>query len=159
MALGAITTSDTRVSGSTDSINYIWFDVSSSASGGVVITVVNTNGSNGLVSTSVPADNINSADGSVADGTENYGLCIVAVSAVSGTLDDEGGYDGDTCAGDSETNNVQQLTSTGEILFDTNGAPITTGRAQISVNASISATTPAHDNYTDTLTFIATGTF
>jgi hypothetical protein len=159
VALGAITTSDTRVSGSTDSINYIWFDVSSSASGGVVITVVNTNGSNGLVSTSVPADNINSADGSVADGTENYGLCIVAVSAVSGTLDDEGGYDGDTCAGDSETNNVQQLTSTGEILFDTNGAPITTGRAQISVNASISATTPAHDNYTDTLTFIATGTF
>lgn len=159
VGLGAITTSDTRVSGSTDSINYIWLDVSSSASGGVVITVVNTNGSNGLVSTSVPADTINSADGSVADGTENYGLCIVAASAVSGTLDDEGGYDGDTCAGNSETNNVQQLTSTGEILFDTNGASITTGRAQISVNASISSTTPAHDNYTDTLTFIATGTF
>ncbi len=159
VALGTLTTSDTRVSGSTDSINYIWLDISSSAPGGAVITVLNANGSNGLVSTSKPTSTINSTDGSVADGTENYGLCVVSVSTSSGTLDDEGGYDGDTCAGNSETNNVQELSSSGEILLDTNGAAITAGRAQIAVNASISSVTPAHDDYTDTLIFLVTGTF
>lgn len=159
VALGTITTSDTRVSGTTDGINFIWVDLNSNASGGVVVTVANANGTNGLVSTSVPADNINSADGSVADGTEIYGLCIVATSAVTGALDDEGGYDSDTCSANNETNNVQALSTTGETIFDTNGAPIATGRGQIAVNASISGTTVAHADYTDTLTFTATGTF
>ncbi len=159
VALGTITTSDTRVSGTTDSVNFIWVDLSSNASGGVVVNVRNANGTNGLVSTSVPADNIGSADGSVADGTEIYGLCIVSTAATTGTLDDEGGYDSDTCSANNETNNVQALSTTGENIFDTNGAPISAGRGQIAVNASISGTTVAHADYTDTLTFIATGTY
>jgi len=159
VALGTITITDTRVSGATDTVNNICVDLETNASGGAVITVANANGASGLVSTSVTADDIDSSDGSVADGAENYGLCIVSTSATTGTLDDEGGYNGDTCAANSETNNVQALSTTGENIFDTNGAPITGGRGQISVNASISGITDAHADYTDTLTFIATGTF
>lgn len=157
--LGTITTSDTRVSGATDSINHICVDLDTNASGGAVVTVANANGANGMVSTSVPADNINSADGGVADGTERYGLCVVSTSATTGTLDDEGGYNADTCAANSETNGTQELSATGENIFDTNGAAVEGGRGQISVNASISTVTPAHSDYTDSLTFIATGTF
>lgn len=161
VALGTITTTDSRVSGATDTINHICVDLDTNASGGAIVTVNNANGASGLVSTSVPADDIDSSDGSIADGAENYGLCIVSTSATTGTLDDSelGGYDGDTCAANSETNNVQALSTTPETMFDTNGAPIAAGRGQIAVNASITGVQPAHTDYTDTLTFIATGTF
>lgn len=157
--LGVITNTDTRVSGATDTINLICVDLDTNASGGAVITVNNANGASGLVSTSTPADDIDSTDGSVGDNTENYGLCIVTTTAATGTFDDAGGYDGDTCAANSETNNVQALSTTPEDILDTNGAPIATGRATIAVNASIAITQQAHNDYTDALTFIATGTF
>lgn len=157
--LGLITTANSKVSGATDSVNHICIDLDTNATTGAAITVANTNGTNGLVSTSAGGDGINSTDGSITNGTENYGLCIVSTSATTGTLDDEGGYNGDTCAANSETNNVQALSTSGETIFDTNGAEITGGRGQIAVNASISTTTPAHSDYADNLTFIATGTF
>jgi hypothetical protein len=157
--LGIITTTNSKVSGATDGVNNICVDLDSNAPGGVIVIVRNANGPNGLSSTSVPSDNINSADGSIANGSENYGLCVVSTSSTTGTLDDEGGYNADTCAANSETNNVQALSTAGENIFDTNGAAVTGGRGQISVNASISTTTPAHNDYADTLTFIATGTF
>ncbi len=159
IALGSITTTDTRVSGATDTINLICVDLDTNASGGAVITIANANGTNGLASTSVPADDIDSVTGSVADNTENYGVCIVTSTATTGTLDDEGLYDGDTCAANSETNNVKTLSATAGNIFDTNGAPIAGGRGTISVQASITGVQPAHSDYTDALTFIGTGTF
>lgn len=159
VALGTISTTDTRVSGATDGINHICVDLETNATGGAVVTVANANGANGLVSTSVPSSNINSADSAVADGTEMYGLCVVSTSATTGTLDDEGEYNADTCAANSETNDTGSLSTTPETIFDTNGGAVEGGRGQISVNASISTVTPAHNDYTDTLTFIATGTF
>ncbi len=157
--LGTITTSDTRVSGTTDSINYIWMDLGTNASGGATVTVKNANGTNGLVSTSTPADNINSADGAIADGTENYGLCVVSVAQTTGTLSIASGYSGNTCAGNSELNDVEALSSTTPEAIVTSTAPLGAGRAQIAVNGAISSSTPAHSDYTDTLTFIATATF
>lgn len=157
--LGTITTSDTRVSGATDGINSICVDLDTDATGGAVVTVANANGANGLVSASVPADDIDSADSAVADGTEMYGLCVVTFSQTSGALDDEGEYNADTCAVNSETNDTSSLSTTPESIFDTNGGSVVGGRGQVSVNASISSTTPAHNDYSDTITFIATGTF
>ncbi len=157
--LGLLTTANSKVSGTTDGVNHICIDLDSNADGGVVVTVANANGANGLVSTSSGGDGINSTDGSIANGSENYGLCVVSTSATTGTLDDEGGYNGDTCAANSETNNVQALSTSGEIIFDTNGDPIEGGRGQISVNASIGNSTPAHNDYADSLIFIVTGTF
>lgn len=161
VALGTITNSDPRVSGVTDTVNNICVDLDTNAAGGAIVTVNNANGASGLVSTSVPADDIDSTDGSIAVNAENYGLCIVTSSAGTGTLDDSelGGYDADTCAANSHTNNVQALSTTPEVMFDTDGAPIATGRGQIAVNASITIAQPAHADYTDALTFIATGTF
>jgi hypothetical protein len=37
--------------------------------------------------------------------------------------------------------------------------PLSNGHAEIVVNAAISTTTPAHANYADTVTFIATSSF
>src|SRR5688572_12103749 len=158
VALGTVTTTDTRVSGSTDSVNFIWLDLDSNATAGAVVTVRNANGANGLVSTGTPADDIDSANGTMADGTENYGLCSVSESATTGTLDDVAPFDG-TCAANSETNVVGGLNGTDQTIYDTNGAAITVGRAQIAVQAAISTTTQGHSDYTDVLTFIATGTF
>lgn len=159
VALGTITTTDSRVSGTTDSINAIWIDISANAGGGVVITVQNANGGNGLVSTSTPADNINSTTGAIADGTERYGLCVISTTATTGTLSKAAPYNDGTCATNSETNDVDALTTTPTNILNTGGLPIGGGRAQIAVNGSISGTTAAHNDYTDTLTFIATGTF
>lgn len=158
VALGTITTTDTRVSGTTDSVNYIWMDLGTNASGGATVTVKNANGSNGLVSTSTPADDIGSADGTIAGGTENYGLCVVSVTQSTGTLSKASPYNSGTCAGNSETNDIQGLTTTGENIV-TSTAPLGAGRAQIAVNAAISSSTPAHTDYSDTLTFVATATF
>lgn len=159
VGLGTITVTDTRVSGATDSVNRIMMDLNTNASGGAVVTVRNANGSNGLVSTSVPADNIGSADGTMADGTENYGLCVISVTQSSGTLAKASPYDSGSCAADTETNDIQGLTTTGENIINSSGAPIAAGRAQIAVNAAISGVTVAHSDYSDTLTFVATGTF
>ncbi len=156
VALGSITTTDTRVSGSTDNINMIIAEADSNAPGGLVVTVRNTNGANGLVSTSVPADNINSADGAMVDGTENYGLCVIT-SGLTG-FSKAAPYNSGTCATNSETNDIQGLTSTGEDILSAAGA-VTSAHAEIAVQAAISATTGSHSDYTDTLTFIATGTY
>lgn len=157
VALGTITTTDTRVSGTTDSINMIIAEGDTNASGGMVVTVRNANGANGLVSTAVAADDIDSADGTMADGTENYGLCVITVG-LSGFAR-ASPYDSGACATNSETNAIQGLTSTGENILNTASAPVSAAHAEISVNAAISGTTTAHADYTDTLTFIATGTF
>ncbi len=158
VALGTITTTDTRVSGATDSVNRIMIDLDTNAASGVIVTVKNANGANGLVSTSTPADDIGSADGTIADGTENYGLCVISVTQTTGTLSKAAPYNSGSCSADTETNDIQALTTSGENIVSS-AAPLAGGRAQIAVNAAISGVTPAHTDYADTLTFIATSTF
>lgn len=157
VALGTVTTVDTRVSGTTDAVQMIVLEGDTSGSGGMIITVRNANGSSGLVSTSTPADNINSATGTIADGTENYGLCV-ATSGLTG-FTRATGYVSDTCAVDSETNGVRILNTTATDILNSASAPVTGGHAEVIVNAAISTSTVAHNDYADTLTFVATGTF
>lgn len=157
VALGTITTTDTRVSGSTDSVNMIIAEGDTNASGGMVVTLRNANGANGLKSTSVPGDDIGSTDGALVDGTERYGLCVITVGLVGFTIATP--YSANTCATNSETNDVEGLTTAGEDILNSGSAPLASGHAEISVGAGISGTTVAHADYADTLTFIATGTF
>lgn len=156
VAFGTITTTDTRVSGTTDSVQMIVLEADTNATSGVVVTVRDANGTNGLVSTSVSGDNINSADGTMADGTENYGLCV-ATAGLTGFAR-AAPYDSGTCSVDTETNAIQALTTAGENIVSTT-APVASAHAEVVANAAISGTTAAHDDYADTLTFIATGTF
>jgi len=157
--LGSITTTDTRVSGVTDAVNLIMLDLDTNGSGGAVVTVANANGGNGLVSSSVGGDNINSTEGAVSDGTENYGLCVDSVTQTGGTMAISAPYTANGCDEDTEGNDVDDLTTAAESIVDSSGEPVSGGRVEILVQASISGITPAHNDYTDDLTFIATGTF
>lgn len=154
--LGILSTSAvTHSDGS--SIRMIVAEGETNAAGGMVVTIMNTNGSNGLVSTSAPADNINSSTNSMSAGNENYGLCV-ATSGLTG-FSRASPYDSGTCSLGSGSNAVKVLSTSPTNILNSGGAPLSGGHAEIVVNASISTTTPAHNDYTDELTFIATGTF
>lgn len=157
VALGTITTTDTRVSGTTDGIQMVVLEGSVGGASGMTVTVRNANGTSGLVSTGTPTSNINSADGAIVDGTENYGLCVATSGLIGFTIATP--YASNTCATNSETNDVEALSSVGEDILNTAGAAMTTGHAEVIVNGAISNVTPSHTDYTDTITFIATATF
>lgn len=155
--LGVLSTSDIKASGTTDSIKMVILEADTNAGSGVVVTVANTNGANGLVSNSVGGDNINSADGAMSAGTENYGLCVIT-STLSG-FSRAAPYNSGSCATNSNTNDVQALTTSGENIVNSSSSPVYGAHAEVSVNAGVSSVTPAHTDYADTLTFIATSTF
>jgi hypothetical protein len=150
------TLSATTVTHSDNStIKSIYADGGTNSSGGMNVSVANANGANGLKSTSVPTDFIGSTSGTMAVGTANYGLCV-ATSTLSGFAR-SAGYT-TTCAANSGTNTIVGLTTTPAALL-TSSAPVASGHAEMVVNAEISNATPAHTDYTDTLTFIATASF
>jgi len=156
LGLGVLST--LAVIGSDDSsVPGIWVDLSTNASLGAIVTVSSANA--GLESTSVPADAIPS--GAVSIGSEGYGLCVASgglgvPSATAGTF--QGVNFTGTCS-DSSWTVATALTSAPQTIFNTSGAPVDGGRGQIRTTASISTVTPAHSDYSDTLTFIATATF
>lgn len=154
--LATLNISDVKNSGTTDNINMIILESTTNAPDGISVSVKNANGSNGLVSTSIPADNINSADGAMASGTENYGLCVMTAS-LSG-FSRLSPYNTGTCATNNNTNDIQGLTTSGETIVGASGI-LLNGHAEISVNASISSSTSAHSDYSDTITFVITPTF
>ncbi|MFC1638691.1 hypothetical protein ACFL26_00265 [Patescibacteria group bacterium] len=174
---GTITSTAPKVSGATDSVNHIGIDLSANATGGAVVTIQNANGTNGMVSTSSSPDNIDQGTLSSNVGTitaasdeEGYGFCVVYTNASTGTLDITGNVSGSsyyahsvgnplTCASDSETNEYAELTVAPHQFLDSAGAALDVGRAVLVGSAEIDSTTDAHDDYVDTLTFIATGTF
>jgi hypothetical protein len=154
VALGTLSSSSVKHS---DSSTVRMIVLEGESSHGIVVTVNNTNGTNGLVSASVPADNINSAAGTMAAGTENYGLCV-ATSGLTG-FSRSSPYDSGSCALASGTNAVKALSSTPASIVDSGGLALTGGHAEVVVNGAISTVIPAHTDYADTLTFIATSTY
>lgn len=155
--LGALSVSDIKSSGTTDNIKMIILEATTNAPNGIVITVRNTNGANGLVSASVPSDNIGSIDGAMSSGTENYGLCVITATLVG--FSRASPYDSGSCATNSNTNDVQGFTTGGENILNSTTSPVYDAHSEISVNAGISAVTPAHNDYADNITIIATSTF
>jgi len=159
VSFGTVTTADSRVSGDTDSVNYILLDLATNAASGASVTIQNANGLSGMVSTSTPTDAIANSDGAIADGTERYGFCVSSVTQTLGSpLTISADYLGMTCNADGETNDVEDLSTTGKSIVEVAG-PVSGGRAVIAANVSVSALTEAHDDYADTLTFVATATF
>ncbi len=151
------TLSSAAVSGSgSGGVYSIWANLSTNAGGGAVVTVQSANGDLKSASTS---DNIPSATATMANGTANYGVCIVSVTQTSGaTLTKGGSFPSTTCTHTPAGNTVSAVTTSAQSLL-TASAGINTGIAEIAVDAENSVTTPAHSDYGDTLTFIATGTF
>lgn len=155
VALGTLSTGSVTESDNS-SVNIIIAEGATNASGGMNVTVANANGTNGLVSTSTPADKISSSSGAMSAGTTRYGLCV-ATSGLTG-FTRATGYVSDTCAVASGSNSVQALSTTPTNIL-TSTAPVSSGHAAIVVNAAIDGAVPAHTDYADTLTFVATATY
>jgi hypothetical protein len=97
-------------------------------------------------------------------GTANYGLCASATrkgldattpvgvtpAAVSPFIA--------SCVENTAAGSVGALTTSAQLVWATTG-PVSNGFYNMILKAAVSATTPAHNDYADTLTFIATGTF
>jgi hypothetical protein len=139
------------------SIRMIVAEGETNAPGGMVVTVYNAGGADGLRSASIPTDKIPSTTGTMSAGTARYGLCV-ATSGLTG-FSRATGYSSDSCSLGSGTNGVRALSSTPTDILNSGGGTLSGGHAEIVVNATISPTTPSHNDYEDTLTFIATGTF
>lgn len=156
LSVSAISSSD--VGG----VNHICTKASTNAAGGVAVSVRSNNAA--LKSTSTPADTIPSATAAMAIGTANYGLC--ASNTVTGLTTTTPAGNAPTrlapfnasCAADTAAGSVGALTTSAQNVWTTVG-PVSNGFYDLVIKAAISGTTPAHNDYADTLTFVATGTF
>ena len=144
IALGTLTTASV-FTGST----HVCINVETNATNGVVVTV--TGAAAGLTSTSVPGDDIDSADATLAGGTEGYGVCstntdnFTVSSPFNGSCDDSSGHA------------VGGPTTSAQTVYSATGPVNAFG--DMLAKATISSLTVAHDDYTDSLTYIATATY
>jgi hypothetical protein len=100
----------------------------------------------------------------MAIGTANYGLCASdTVTGLSSTT--PAGIAPvrlapfmASCAANTAAGSVGALTTGTQNVWSTTG-PTSNGFYNMVIKAAISGTIPAHNDYSDTLTFIATGTF
>ena len=168
VALDTLTTGAVSSSGD-GTINMIGLDLATNGTGGAIVTVKSLN--SGLKSTSVPADVIPSVGTTLVPGTAGYGICVNEVRAGNdswlaksafhnGVLIAAGGGTSTSLTCTSTVHDLTDaLTSSPQEILNTNNDVIQGGRAEIFVKAAISGTTKAHTDYTDTLTFVATGAF
>lgn len=161
VALGALTTGAVA-SSDVSSVNHICIRGSTNGTGGAAITVLSANAA--LQSTSTPADTIPSSTATLTAGTVGYGLCV-------GSGGSDTGIDTTTPAGASVTRNspfdgtcttsghaVGGVTASPQNLWTVSG-PVQNAFGRVYVKAAIDGGTIAHDDYTDTLTFIMTATY
>lgn len=146
VGLGELSTSSVSTA-----TNHICVTVSANAGSGVVVENKGANG--GLASSSVPADIITSATETLSTGSQGFGICVTnaangfsASAPYNGTCNTGSGHDVGGIATVNQT-----------ILSASN--PVSSAYGDILTKASISATTPAHDDYTETLTLTVTGTY
>lgn len=152
----AVTTSD--VSG----VRHICTRVTTNATHGANVTVKSLHAA--LVSTSVPADLINSETEMLLAGNEGYGLCVGSGTSHTGkdatapAGSDPVAQSPFNLACDTSNHNVGGLTTSNQNIWRISG-PSKNAYARIFVKASISPITSAHDDYSDMLTFIATSAY
>ena len=132
-------------------INSIYFDLSTNAPGGAVVSISSANG--GLKG---PGDNMLTSPGYdgfiIAANSGYYGYTVPATfpTATHGTIHLNG-----ACSNPFVSCDFNQ---TKEVLFDTNGSPLENGRIRMDISAAAKYTNNP-GLYTDTLTFVATATF
>ncbi len=156
----------THADGLTGLVNYIWFDLSTNADGGAVVTVVSLNEELEMDSTNEIPSVARGSAVEILAGSGLYGLKFhdgaVAASQASPTptgdvyphaeCDESVNGAGYYCGVDDSTGGSPLE------IFNTGGDPVDEGRMQWSVGAAPDAA-DATGTYTDQLTFVATGTF
>ncbi|KXK26444.1 MAG: hypothetical protein TR69_WS6001000447 [candidate division WS6 bacterium OLB20] len=162
--LGEMNTSSVNDSGDTvvhadglsGAINYVFFDLSTNADGGAIVTVRSLNGAlDGPGSSQIPSvasgSEVQITSGSSLYGINSFGglvnTAVTGASTIHADCDGTGGND----------YYCDVPTVAGEI-FNTSGNPIDSLRIQWEIGASPGAQN-ATGTYTDELTFIATATF
>lgn len=148
---GTVTTSN----GTT--VNSVFITAESNAVGGTVITVRDLN--TGLARISSPSSTIPSATATLVGGTAGFGICVFANTqhVDSPTAFSKVAPYASTCT-KTTGHSVGGLTTTPQTILQSTGA-LKGGEAEILVKASTSSTTPAGNDYADTITFIVTGTY
>ena len=136
---GAITTAS----------NKVWVDFDSNAEGGGYVYMAGQNG--GLRSSNLNYT-ISSSTTNLTGVSEGYGIQSASTTATSGTLTANSPYN-------NVTENVGVVDSTIRELYNSSSGPIVGGRGSFVVKAKASATTPSSNDYSETLTIIASGTF
>ena len=166
LSLGAVTSSDAA------GIKHICTRLSSNASSGTVVRLKDANAGLHSAATghTIPAT---FGFSTMAVGAEGYAVCLynVIVDAATPTSEMYGsGFDFGSLYSSGTEDDSPYCTGTlhhigTEIgtnavnILDTGGSAVANGVATVLVKAGISSTTAAANDYTDTLTFIATGTF
>ncbi len=139
LTAGSVTTGADRV----------WVDLETNADSGATVYISSAN--TGLSSTSA-AHTIASSSTDLAVASEGYGAQgASATQSAGGPLSLLSPYDG-------SVSNVGIIDSTLRTIFRSAG-PITAGRGSLLLKAKIAATTPAADDYTDSLTLVAAGVY
>jgi hypothetical protein len=145
-------------------IEYICTQGSTNATSGMAVTMESANGANGLVSVSTSDEIPSDVTGALTVGNPAYGVCQY------GSLDVDSGVtpsaiaplasgDFDTAANECGTSAaVVALTGAAQEIWSTTGVT-QDATSQLDVRVVISDTQEAHNDYTDALTFVATGTF
>jgi hypothetical protein len=158
VALGTLNGSSVKTSDGT-SINSIFLAAETNANGGAVVTIQDA--SSGLASASVPADKIASQSGknTLTAGSAGFGVCVFAAGQRVGSPSNftkTWPFDG-TC--DKATGHqVGGVSPTPAAILSASGA-LEQGTAEVLVKAAISTTSPAHNDYSDSLVFTLTATY
>ena len=163
VALGTLTTTSVTTASS-----HICLDLDSNASQGVFVTVqgsgsadaLESAGSGGTIGTTYSGG----GQTLLTPGTVGYGICVSSTSVVTGSATAVSPYNGNctgtTAGGGNIIGGVDSAAP--QNILTTSGAAIdgtANNTADIVVKAAVSGTTLAGNDYTDVLTFIATGTF
>ncbi|KXK26250.1 MAG: hypothetical protein TR69_WS6001001245 [candidate division WS6 bacterium OLB20] len=142
--------------GLSGTINSIFFDLSTNADGGAVVTARSLNGfMSGPGSNQIPSvadgSEVQITAGSSLYGINSFGGLVNSATTGSSTIHSD-------CDGTSGNDYYCDISTSASEIFNTSGNPIDSLRIQWEVAASPGSTN-ATGTYTDELTFIATATF
>lgn len=129
----------------TTASDYIWIDLATNAEFGGFVYLYGTY--TGLRSSAVNYT-ISSSSTNLASAGEGYGLRVNSAS----NLTAQSPYNG-------ASDNVGILDTTIREIFNSGNAPVSSGRGSLIIKAKASTTTPASNDYEDTITLIASGSF
>lgn len=145
VSIGSLTPNNVITAGNT-----VTATMSTNGTGGGIVSIYGTN--NGLLSSNVNYT-ISSTTTNLTSATEGYGIQATSVTQTTGgPMEMLSPYNG---AG----NNVGSVTTSKQAVFDSTGAPVTSGLGTFQIMAKASGVTKAASDYADTITVIASGTF
>ena len=128
----------------------VWISIATNATNGGLIYIRGTN--TGLLS-SLVSYTISAVSNDLSVVSEGYGVQNNSVAQSSGgPMQPIFPYNG-------ISNNVGILDTAKRAIYDSSGAPVAGGRVSFIVKAKASNTTPSANDYADTLTVLATGSF